>query len=190
MLSFKLALCLLLIGVSQAKPGLKQGGDACLKQGGSDYCMNGGTCYTQYTQAPVPIPTTTTPRPVTSQACQEPAVTQTPTTTMVPVTFPATTQACQPDTQAPTTTTQVKDCSYSKRIGCGVLQGRSGGQIFGGAKKKSLRRGLYFFPFGQKIILSWAKKKYLVGPYIGTGKIITFAFHFFHFKTFSGKVEK
>jgi len=27
-------------------------------------------------------------------------------------------------------------------------------------------------------------------PYIGTGKIITFAFHFFHFKTFSGKVEK
>jgi len=27
-------------------------------------------------------------------------------------------------------------------------------------------------------------------PYIGTGKIITFALHFFHFKTFSGKVEK
>ena len=26
--------------------------------------------------------------------------------------------------------------------------------------------------------------------YIGTGKIITFAFHFFHFETFSGKVEK
>ncbi len=25
-------------------------------------------------------------------------------------------------------------------------------------------------------------------PYIGTGKIITFAFHFFHLKTFSGKV--
>jgi hypothetical protein len=39
----------------------------------------------------------------------------------------------------------------------------SSSQIFGGAKKKSLRRGLYFFPFGQKIILSWAKKKYLVG---------------------------
>jgi len=26
--------------------------------------------------------------------------------------------------------------------------------------------------------------------YIGTGKIITFAFHFFYFKTFSGKVDK
>jgi hypothetical protein len=30
-------------------------------------------------------------------------------------------------------------------------------------QKKSLRRGLYFFPFGQKMILSWAKTKYLVG---------------------------
>ena len=30
----------------------------------------------------------------------------------------------------------------------------------------------------------------MVHPYVGTGKIITFAFHFFHFKTFSGKVEK
>ncbi len=29
-------------------------------------------------------------------------------------------------------------------------------------QKKS--RGLYFFPFGQKIIMSWAKKNYLVGP--------------------------
>jgi len=28
----------------------------------------------------------------------------------------------------------------------------------------------------------------LAHAYIGTGKIITFAFHFFHFKTFSGKV--
>jgi len=27
-------------------------------------------------------------------------------------------------------------------------------------------------------------------PYIGTGKIITFAFHFFHFTTFSGEVGK
>jgi len=42
------------------------------------------------------------------------------------------------------------------------MQGRSSSQIFGGAKK-SLRMGLYFVPFGQKIILSWAKKKYLVG---------------------------
>jgi hypothetical protein len=27
-------------------------------------------------------------------------------------------------------------------------------------RKKSLRRGLNFFPFGQKIILRWAKKKF------------------------------
>jgi len=46
-------------------------------------------------------------------------------------------------------------------------QGRSSSQIFGGAKK-SLRRGLYFFPFGQKIIMSWAKKKKFGGAQINT----------------------
>lgn len=40
----------------ERRPTLKQGGSACHPQ--PDYCMNGGTCYTQYTQAPVVVPTT------------------------------------------------------------------------------------------------------------------------------------
>ena len=50
---FAYALLLItLVELSVAKsPLLKQGGDACMPQ--PNYCMNGGTCYTQITIAPV-----------------------------------------------------------------------------------------------------------------------------------------
>ena len=42
---FKLALCaVFVLGLVQAKPGLKQGGAACFPD---NFCQNGGTCYTQ-----------------------------------------------------------------------------------------------------------------------------------------------
>jgi len=44
-------------------------------------------------------------------------------------------------------------------------QGRSSSQIFGGAKKDRLEEVYIFFHLGKKIILSWAKNKYLVGQY-------------------------
>ncbi len=45
-------------------PTLKQGGAACYPQ--PNYCMNGGTCYTQYTQAPVIVTTTQAPSTTTT----------------------------------------------------------------------------------------------------------------------------
>lgn len=119
MLFFKFAILVIAIGISNAKPGLKEGGAACQPQ--PDYCMNGGTCYTQYTQRPVY--TTVTPRPITYAPVTTPCATApvtlppvvtntTPCQTPRPVTYtsaPVTT-TCQPPvpvytTQAPVQTT-------------------------------------------------------------------------------------
>lgn len=99
MLIYKLAICIVfIIGLVQAKPGLKQGGAACYPE--PNYCQNGGTCYTQYTQQPVPVtyPTTTS----TQEACVQP--TTTPEQCIPPVVVYTTTQR---PTQPPTTTQYV-----------------------------------------------------------------------------------
>lgn len=60
---------LVLHAVSARSPSLKQGGAACNPY--TNYCMNGGTCYTQYTAQPAstasPATTTTTHQPTTTQ---------------------------------------------------------------------------------------------------------------------------
>lgn len=95
MLFFKLALCVFVFGATQAKPGLKQGGAACFPE--SNYCLNGGTCYTQYTQQPVPVTMPPT-YPPTTTPCSPPVTT--PEACIPPVVYTTTT------TQAPPTTTQ------------------------------------------------------------------------------------
>jgi hypothetical protein len=101
MLFLKVVLLVIAIGISDAKPGLKQGGAACVPE--PDYCMNGGTCYTQYTQRPVYH--TTTPRPATYAPVTTPCATAPPT--YAPVTLPPiiTTTPCQTP-QTVTTTCQ------------------------------------------------------------------------------------
>lgn len=77
MIQFKVLLSLLMIGIVAAKSAsLKQGGSACYPL--PNYCMNGGTCYTQYTTQPVTIP------PPTTTPCSEPITTTTTTTTQRP----------------------------------------------------------------------------------------------------------
>jgi hypothetical protein len=44
------------LALEMRKPTLKQGGAACYPQ--PNYCMNGGTCYTQYTQTTMTAPPT------------------------------------------------------------------------------------------------------------------------------------
>ena len=78
MILFKLLISLVAIGLVSAKSAsLKQGGAACYPQ--PDYCMNGGTCYTQYTTEPAYV-FTTTPA-TTTELCREPETTTTTTTT-------------------------------------------------------------------------------------------------------------
>lgn len=124
MIILKFILPLFIAGIVSGKTAnLKQGGSACYPQ--PDYCMNGGTCYTQYTAQPVP--TTTTP-------CSSPSPTTTtmaPTTTQyimvtqpvcgcqpqyagdrceVPVTAAPTTVATQPECVSPVVTAKPSRC--------------------------------------------------------------------------------
>ncbi len=69
-LKFLVVTIVLLHTVSAMSPTLKQGGAACNSY--TNYCMNGGTCYTQYTTQPASLTThqtttTTTQKPTTTQ---------------------------------------------------------------------------------------------------------------------------
>lgn len=92
MILLKTVVTLLVIGIVSAKSKLKQGGAACYPQ--QNYCMNGGTCYTQYTTQPVYNPTTVP----TTTSCVPPVLTTTQvsytTTQYVIVTQPVC--GCQP----------------------------------------------------------------------------------------------
>ncbi len=107
MLFYKLALCLLfLTTIANAKPGLKQGGAACIEQ---NYCQNGGTCYTQYTQQPVTVTSPTTTAVTTPSSTQPACVPQVATTTSsaTEACIPAVVTTTQATTQPPTTTQYV-----------------------------------------------------------------------------------
>lgn len=70
MIILKFILPLLVAGIVSGKTAnLKQGGSACYPQ--PNYCLNGGTCYTQYTAQPI---TTTTQ---TTTPCETPTTTTT-----------------------------------------------------------------------------------------------------------------
>jgi len=96
MLFFKLALSVFVMALVKAKPGLKQGGAACIPE--QNYCQNGGTCYTQYTQQPVTVTFPSTTTTTTQPACVPPVATTTEAC------IPPVVYTTQPPTQPPTTT--------------------------------------------------------------------------------------
>ena len=75
------------------RPTLKQGGAACYPN--PNYCENGGTCYTQYTQTKTPI-NTTTKKFVNVYATNPTKTTTTTTTTKAPETTTHYTFVTQP----------------------------------------------------------------------------------------------
>ena len=88
-------------------PSIRQGGDACAPQ--PNYCMNGGTCFTQITLAPVVVTTTATTTTTSSpiQICMTfPPSTTTVTSVSSTTTTPATTQTTTTTTQTSQAITQ------------------------------------------------------------------------------------